>query len=424
VAETLTQPARLARLSPRALPTVRRAQSDLPWLLAATGGHAPAGSLGLIGLLAPVRLVLEALGTHDLAAPLPHAVNLYLELNSFGVFLSAPHLMFGLALTLLSAVFYVRRNLVGVGAAVLALSLVHPFNLPVVVSVFVVHALWGGRAWWPAAIVAALASAPVFLYDAQLLTRDPFWSGTYGAQNEMPAPAPWALPVDLGVVLLAAPLAWTAVRAWPTERRRLILLWVGLGLLWLYAPVPYQRRFAFGIQPALAVLAALGLVYLNSRVHSRLLNYAIALAVLATPMLVYVAVIASAAENAPTEVYLWSRAEAGAARWMAEHSTASDVVLASTDHANSIASAIDGRVVHGHIVATFDSPTRQEQVLRFFAADTSTTERSALLEQTAATLVAFGPQERVLGAVDLSARLDLALEYDQAGVQVYRVLRR
>src|SRR6185369_3326129 len=103
------------------------------------------------------------------------------------------------------------------GVTVLALALVHPFNLPVLVSVLALHALWHGRRWWPAAIVAAVASAPIALYNLVLFTRDPFWAGTYGTQNLMPAPAAWLLPIDFGIVLLAAPLAWPIIRAWPIE---------------------------------------------------------------------------------------------------------------------------------------------------------------------------------------------------------------
>ena len=59
--------------------------------------------------------------------------------------------------------------------------------------------------------------------------------------------------------------------------------------------------------------------------------------------------------NEPAEVYLWSRPEAAAAAWLGDHSTVQDVVLASTEFANPLAGAIDGRVVHGHIVATLHS---------------------------------------------------------------------
>jgi hypothetical protein len=297
------------------------------------------------------------------------------------------------------------------------------------VSVLVAHAALTGRRAWPAAIVAGLAAAPTALYSLLLFQVDPFWSGTYGTQNIMPAPAPWSLPVDFGLVLLAAPLAWPIVRRWPRERRMLLLLWVGLGLLWMYAPVPYQRRFAFGVQPALAVLAAVGLFEMNARLRAhrvrpawrRLINYGAAVAGISTSLLVYVSLVASAMANRPAEVYLWSRPEADAADWLGEHSTVQDIVLASTEFANPLAGLIDGRVVHGHIVATLHSDQKEVLVHRFYAVGALSGERADILRLSGATVIALGPRERALGALDLNSQPGLDLVYDREGVQFFRV---
>jgi len=295
------------------------------------------------------------------------------------------------------------------------------------VTVLGLHALLTGRRAWPAALVAAAAAAPMAINSLLLYQTDPFWSGTYSAQNLMPSPAPWLLPIDYGLVLLAAPLAWPVVRAWPRERKLLIGIWIVAGLIWMYAPVPYQRRFAFGVQPALAVLAAIGLLHLNARIHGRwrrrLLNYAVIAAALSTTLLVYFALIASALTNKPAEVYLWSRPEAAAAQWLGSHSTESDVVMASTDFANPIAGVIDGRVVHGHIVATLHSDEKATLVAQFYDATTSVADRQHILGETGTTVVAFGPRERALGATDLSSEPELSLMYDQDGVQLFRVTR-
>jgi hypothetical protein len=395
------------------------------------------GTLGLDTLAALARAGLDALGAHAIASLLPDAINPYLEVSSFGALLSAPHLMFGLALTLVCAPICLRAIepgrsrgwVLGLGLTVLTLSLVHSFNTPVLASVLVGHAVLTGRRAWPAGIVAGLAAAPMALYSLLLYATDPFWSGTYSVQNLMPSPAPWLLPLDFGLVLLAAPLAWRPVRRWPAERRRLILLWIGAGLLWMYAPVPYQRRFAFGVQPGLAVLAALGLLEVNAwmaarqvaRWRVRLVNYSAIIAGVSTSALVYLALLGSAMSNKPAEVYLWSRPEAAAADWVSAHSTASDVVLASTEFANPLAGVIDGRVVHGHIVATLHSDAKAALVKTFFSADTSAADRSHILAETGATLVAFGPRERQLGATELSSQPDLQLVYDQDDVQVFRV---
>ncbi len=127
--------------------------------------------------------------------------------------------------------------------------------------------------------------------------------------------------------------------------------------------------------------------------------------------------------NKPAEVYLWSRPEASAASWLAEHSGASDVVLASTEFANPLAGVIDGRVVHGHIVATLHSDAKAALVKAFYSTDTSDADRSTLIVESGATLVALGPQERALGATDLSGVPGLETIYSEDGVQFFRVVR-
>jgi len=393
------------------------------------------GTLGLDAWAGVLRLALDGWGFHAAASALPDQINPYLEISSFGVLLTAPHLMLGLALTLVSAPVYLRA--IGgrwwwsalLGTVVVGLSVVHSFNVPVLVSVLAAHAALTGRRAWAAVVVAGLAAAPMTAYSLLVFQTDPFWSGTYSAQNIMPAPAPWSLPIDFGLVLLAAPLAWPLVRHWPTERRRLILLWVGLGLLWMYVPVPYQRRFAFGVQPALAVLAAAGLLGFNAWLRARgvgsaarrILNYGVVVAAASTSVLLYVSLLSSAVSNHPAEVYLWSRSEATAAAWLGDHSTAQDVVLASTEFANPMVGVIDGRVVHGHIVATLHGIEKAALVKRFYAADTDAAERTRLIGVSGATVVAFGPQERALGATDLSQQPGLDLIYNRDGVAFFRV---
>jgi uncharacterized membrane protein len=58
---------------------------------------------------------------------------------------------------------------------------------------------------------------------------------------------------------------------------------------------------------------------------------------------------------------------------------------------------------------------------RFFAARTAEAERAKLLEDSRATYVFQGPQERKLGPADLSSLAALERVYMKDGVEVYRV---
>jgi hypothetical protein len=155
----------------------------------------------------------------------------------------------------------------------------------------------------------------------------------------------------------------------------------------------------------------------------RVVNYVVVLAGASTSVLVYLALLASALVNKPAEAYLWTQSEAAAAAWLGQHSAASDVILASTEFANPLAGGIDGRVVHGHIVATLHSDEKKALVTRFFSADVSAAERSDLLRESGATLVAFGPGERALGATDLDHQPHLELVYARDGVELFKVSR-
>jgi hypothetical protein len=195
--------------------------------------------------------------------------------------------------------------------------------------------------------------------------------------------------------------------------------------------VSYQRRFGLGLQPAVAVLGAVGLLAINQwmpqhgwgGLQRRAANYGCAALALTTSVLVYISVLASAATNRPSEVYPWTHAEADAGRWLGSHSDAHDVVMASTLYANALVGVIDGRVVHGHIVATRDSDQKAALVAHFYAADTDPAERLAVLRDSAATVVGLGPGERALGAseADLAAVPGLVRVYDAEGVVWYRV---
>jgi hypothetical protein len=120
---------------------------------------------------------------------------------------------------------------------------------------------------------------------------------------------------------------------------------------------------------------------------------------------------------------VWTRAEANAAAWLGQHSSAGDVVLASTEFANPLAGSIDGRVVQGHNVATLRNSEKEQLVRAFFDAATSTDQRQHLLELSQATVVALGPHERAGGVDSLDDQRNLRLVYDQQGVKLYRVER-
>src|SRR5579859_7874046 len=152
------------------------------------------------------------------------------------------------------------------------IALLHPFHAPVLLGAI----LLAGLAFWRsgrgltnlvAAIVAGAAALPALVPTVLTFSLQPFWVTTYSSQNLLPSPAPHELLVDLGATLLLALAGAFMLRGKVAPFG--VLLWLLLALIAMYLPVPYQRRFSFGIQPLLAVLGANTIVAACARLSQR-----------------------------------------------------------------------------------------------------------------------------------------------------------
>lgn len=309
---------------------------------------------------------------------------------------------------------------------------------------------------WPVAtaLVAAAAGAPLVLYNALTFSRDPFWSATYGEQNLMRSPRPWELPLDCGVVFLLAPLGLVALsqqsrgaeprdgtlapagdRARATE---LLLVFVGVVLVFIYLPVSFQRRFAVGLVPALATLAALGWPLLHQgalrladrlgagpatrrRVARRLIVYPLVILGFTATAFVYLGIVMSAATNAPIPFYFVDRDTYTLGTYLAARSGPDDVVLGAYETGNVLAGMLPGRVVLGNIGVTPRAREKGEAIRALYAGELTAEQARAFLRASGATFLIVGEQERKLGPHDPGASLGLPLVLRVGNALAYRV---
>jgi hypothetical protein len=404
------------------LPTVGQRRMALALMIVGT-------NLGLWGAL----LVQPLYSGQGESAALPLGATL--EVMTLGVFLAPLHLMLGLACTLLAVAYFADAVEPGadwhagaaLAAAVLGLALVHPFNLPVVLGLFGLYTglcLLRTRRWpWQAVAATTLAgivALPLVLYNYYAFRIEPFWSVVYGQQNTVPSPEPLRLLIDYGPVLLLAPVA---LCAWPrprTDRQWLALLTGALLLLALYTPVPFQRRLAFGLQPALAVLAAAGLAWWAARLSRRArrrLGLAVVVLALPTALFLYVGVVYSALANTPLTVYVATRAEWEAGEWLAAHMAPDEVVLGAEKSGFWLAALIPGRVWLGHDGITYDVPGKRAVIDQVLHGPPDTAAR--ILRDNGVSYLFYGPRERAESTSSPGPGVQRV--YDAGGVEIYRV---
>jgi hypothetical protein len=362
--------------------------------------------------------VWAALAQAALGVPQPYGGNGSYELNNYALLFAPPHVTLGMAITLGIVALLVgaemtwsRAHAVALTVATVALCLLHPFNVVTLGVIAGALALatfaertrttrlgpLGARSV-SAMVLLGIVAIPFVLYNAATFAADPFWSRAYGVQNVLPSPALHELVVDLGVLLVVGIPALFWLWRQGSSGRRLTLA-IGLMLVLMYAPVPFQRRFAFGIAPLLGmVVGAAVAAWLSRRDTSvrgpRLAIAALLAAALGSPLIVYGGFVASSRLDAPIPVYRASTNLQQARAWIAANTTSHDVLLASWDVANYLAGTAPGRIVGGHPVATLGAAERRAQAATLFTAPSD--QEAAVRREGATLLVSSGAAEPIL----------------------------
>ncbi len=375
--------------------------------------------------LAAVLLALFGSGFEGLAGLFgaPYTGNWSYETNTFGLLFAAPHVPLAMAATLELARGWLQPRRDVTLAAVLcaavlaaAIALLHPFHVPVLLGAL----LLVGCVFWrtgqgvgslAGAVGATLGALPVVWVTVQTFTLDPFWAATYGAQNVLPSPAPHELVVDLGPTLLLAIGGALLVRARIAPFG--LLVWLLLTLIAMYAPVPFQRRLGFGLQPTLAVLAANGLVLVCARLAHRraaLLRLGVAALAASGTVLLVVGAVWSSLNNWPLPVYRSTSNVDAAAAWLAEQARPDEIVVADWDVSNYLAPRISARLFGGHPVATLHANDKRLAIDSLFAHGAGRDVARAF----GAHWLVYGPAEAALPAPSAPA-------FQSGDVRVYRV---
>ncbi len=315
------------------------------------------------------------------------------------------------------------------GGLLFLLGNVHTYD---VIAVYLVLLLWfagqglSRRLPWRQAVakyaLVAIVGLPTVLWQYHVQTVDPTWAAKYAVPKASPPLSGYLLGYGLPLALAIVGVAYAFSRrsakgstaAGQPARRYLFdaqqdtllpVLWLGVGFALVYAPVGFQRKLAEGLHVPICLLAALALQEMTRRLPRS--SFALAAGVvvaLTLPSNVYYLAdgLAHARVNNLDLAPVWyppaylTSGERAALRWLREHTGLSDIVLCSTYFGNHVPAAAPCRVVAGHWDETVHFGRYLRLVLGFYAPFSPPEVRGEYLRQSAANLVVYGPQERLL----------------------------
>ena len=264
-----------------------------------------------------------------------------------------------------------------------------------------------------------IVSSPPVLYNSLVFRIDSFLSRWF-AQNVLISPPFLDYLLAYGVLLV---FAGTAVVFLYRERslRRVLLLvgWLLLLPLLVYAPLNVQRRMAEGVWVAFVILAVIG----AERVRRTRLKYSTYL--LYASLITYVLFFVGAFQviSTPAAPLYRSAAQVAVFNYLGANAAPGAVVLANHDISNALPAWTPQRTVTGHGPESVDLPRVSADLERFFSADLAPEARQEILQAYGIDYVLVGPEDGAVGAWYSPGGQDLQMVFNSGGYSLYACRR-
>jgi hypothetical protein len=208
----------------------------------------------------------------------------------------------------------------------------------------------------------------------------------------------------------------------------------------MYAPVPYQRRFATGLFATLAVLAALGWPIFKGWARAlterleipperramaarRLTVYPLLILGFTSTSFLFAATCASSVSNGPVPMYALDRDTYQLGEWLAQNTGPTDVLLGAYDTGNILSGMIPGRVVLGNAGITPRAREKYRTIQALYKGELDREAMTSFLDANRVTYVIVGEVERALGPYDPGADLGMPVAARVGSAVAYRLVR-
>jgi hypothetical protein len=360
--------------------------------------------------------------------------------------------------SLLSFEDWVRQgrwvDLVKLTLALTALSIIQPYVVVLMGSllgllalrhVFISRQLTWQRALW--LVVPLGLHGGVTLYQYVRISADPIWAA-FTAQNQTLSPP--VLYYVFGYLSLLLPAGFGLVRQFVDGRSRLrpynethgegqkplddrrwmVMLWVVLVALLLYAPLPTQRRYLLGVQTPLAMLAAYGWVQVfmpRLRPARRTLMTIAYVALGSTALLVMLLGHVNALRRAEANPAFYLPEEVRAYDWLRSQGQPDALVLTTFDMDGEgsggwLVAATGQRVFLGHWFETAFVAQKMADLRQFYDEATDNEWRQDFLSRVGVAYIWYDDSARATGGWNPAAMPELSPVFTDGSLTIYRVV--
>lgn len=207
---------------------------------------------------------------------------------------------------------------------------------------------------------------------------------------------------------------------------QLLLVWIVVQSLLLYAPFSFQRRLVEGLQIPLCAAAASGVFWMLGRIHTRprwrlrrrlLLSSVVVLCSL-TSIGFIIGSAAGLGEPDPRRYLDASLVDS--LKWLGDNAAPDSQVMSSYMTGNVVPTYSGLGVFLGHYDQTIHSGQKAEEVAAFYSGWMTDSEQRAFFERNHLTYCIYGPFEHALSA-NFAQPGFLQLVHGSQGVDIYRV---
>jgi hypothetical protein len=323
------------------------------------------------------------------------------------------------------------------GFSALLLSIIHPYDMFVIIPVAMVFLLTNG--WTKKELKKSLGKmllflaliSPGILYSLYITFFDP----VFGAHNKISMPSPSPLSYMLGFGLLSffgfTGLVFSVLdaRKIPREEKNkffLIALWIIISAALLYSPVNFQRRFIMGLQIPLAIFSTIALIEITKKLKEKRKILAVSAAISFLSIGNFTFLLKDIGYLAGQDFPFFADKNFMAGlEWLDKNTKNQDVILSSPKTGNLIPRFSGNRVYIGHWAQTLDIAAKNEEVEKFYASAASKDYIRNFLEKSRVNYIFCGDFEYDCKSQSWEEKIlalkEITLVFNSQSVKIYKV---